>query len=132
MEYTVGRRDANKADILIADKTISGVHAKIWFNSSNGSFWIEDLNSRNHTYILRSGEKVKVTSAIQLSASDIIILGLKEIPFYVILEKINNEISEIKNENGRDSSRSVINIERCVVCGSPKTIGQKCTKTTKC
>lgn len=130
MEYTIGRRDANKADILIEHKTISGIHAKVWFNNSNGTFWIEDLNSLNHTYISRSGQKVQVTSSMQLLSSDIIILGTKEIPFYVILEKINSEEVTPKSESydSRDSSRSVMNIERCLVCGSPKTVGQKCTK----
>jgi len=128
MEYTVGRRDANKADILIADKTISGIHAKIWFNGSNGSFWIEDLNSLNHTYILKNGIKKEVTFSTKISSSDSIIFGSKEIPFYIILEKINGKISSGIDENINDISKSIINIERCVVCGSPKTIGQECTK----
>lgn len=134
MEYTIGRRDSNKADILIEHKTISGIHAKVWFNNSNGTFWIEDLNSLNHTYISRSGQKTKVTSSMQLLSSDIVFFGRKEIPFYVILEKINSEelTPKSKNNDSRDSSKSVINIERCLVCGTPKTIGQRCTKTTKC
>jgi len=130
MEYTIGRRNANKADILIEHKTISGIHAKVWFDNSNGTFWIEDLNSLNHTYISRSGQKVQVTSSMQLLSSDIIIFGTKEIPFYVILEKINSEeiTPKSKSHDSGDNSRSVINIERCLVCGSPKTVGQKCIK----
>jgi pSer/pThr/pTyr-binding forkhead associated (FHA) protein len=122
--YTIGRESARKADILIDNSTISGVHAKIWFDESSGSFWIEDLESRNRTYIIREGSKKRVTSPKKVYSSDIIVLGRKQIPFSRFLESVNGG----ENRSRKESLKSTMNIERCRNCGSPKVIGQPCSK----
>lgn len=44
---SIGRRSSN--DVCIPDLSVSGNHALITFES--GSFWLEDLNSTNGTYV---------------------------------------------------------------------------------
>lgn len=122
--YTIGRENARKADILIDNSTISGLHAKIWFDDSSGSFWIEDLKSQNGTYIIREGSKSKVSFSIKVYASDVIILGKKQLPFSLFLESV----SENRSRDDTDNAKSTMNIERCRNCGSPKVIGQLCNK----
>ena len=125
--YSIGREDARQANILIDNSTISGLHANIWFDESSGNFWIEDTRSRNGTFIIREGSKKKVKSPSKVYASDIVVLGKKQVPFSDFLESVNDKGKQ-GHDNKSDSGRSVINMERCLNCMSPKVIGQECTK----
>jgi len=125
--YSIGREDAREANILIDNSTISGLHANIWFDESSGNFWIEDTRSSNGTFIIREGSKKKVKSPSKVYASDIVVLGKKQVPFSDFLESVNDKGNQ-SHDNKSDSGRSVINMERCLNCMSPKVIGQECTK----
>ncbi|MGC8885066.1 MAG: FHA domain-containing protein [Candidatus Nanoarchaeia archaeon] len=61
--YHIGREESKESDcdIIIQDKNqyISRHHAKIYYDSKNRQFCIEDLNSTNGTYVLQNGQWVK-------------------------------------------------------------------------
>ena len=55
---TIGR--AASCDLVVADKYVSNVHARIF--AEDGTYWLEDLGSTNGTYVNRG--KVSVPVAI--------------------------------------------------------------------
>lgn len=61
-EITIGRSKEN--DLVVNDPFVSLRHAKIF--RKNGQFWLEDLNSRNGTYL----NKVKVTDPVVITNGD--------------------------------------------------------------
>ena len=121
--YTIGRKNSKRADILIDNKTVSSIHAKVWYDDYSQNFWIEDLKSTNHTYIIHKGEKIMVNSPCKVFSVDSIVLGEKQIPFSYFLQSINSYKSE-----KREDIVEVMSVERCRACGSPKTIGRPCDK----
>lgn len=74
---TLGRDPYN--DIIIEDKFISGVNTRIFYKVN--SFYIEDLNSTNGTWL----NQKRITQIVVLRDSDII--GLGEVEFKFILER---------------------------------------------
>lgn len=64
---TIGRKDDN--DIVLMDEFISGYHAKIFIK--NNSFYIEDLESTNGTFV---NEK-RIDDRVKLEVNDEIRLG---------------------------------------------------------
>ena len=121
--YTIGRKNSKRADILIDNSTVSSVHAQVWYDDYSQSFWIEDLKSTNHTYIIQEGERKKVNFPCKISPVDIVVLGEKQIAFSYFIRLMNLPKNEQK-ENKIEGMR----IERCRVCGSPKKVGQPCNK----
>jgi diguanylate cyclase (GGDEF)-like protein len=75
-EAAVIGRNPNKAQILISDRTVSSVHSRIDFDSSNGQYAITDLNSKNG--ILVNSEK---TDTATLSDGDKIFIGATILKF---------------------------------------------------
>jgi hypothetical protein len=62
-------RDMRKADVVIDDEKISGIHAKI--NIKNGQFLLWDLGSSNGTYV--NGQEIE--SAVPIKENDEIRMG---------------------------------------------------------
>ncbi len=69
----VGRNKS--CDIVLREKYISGEHARIWFEK--GEWYLEDLGSRNGTYI--NGQRIRNT--VILDARDEITFGELEFLF---------------------------------------------------
>jgi len=69
--YSIGRSSLN--DIRLSDKTISSVHARI-FLGVDGFMWIEDLDSKNGTYV----NGFKVNGKSKLNVNDKLMLGAYE------------------------------------------------------
>lgn len=70
---TVGRLPGN--DIVLEDKTVSGRHARVIYD--RGEVFVEDLGSRNGTYIL--GESIPVSRAL-IRPQDMLLLGKCQLP----------------------------------------------------
>src|SRR5580698_4164512 len=57
-------RDAERCQIVIPHHAVSREHAKI--TSQNGSYYIEDLKSRNHTFV--NSKQVAIRTQLQCAA----------------------------------------------------------------
>ncbi len=64
--YCVGSQE--DADIVIRDKTVSRLHARI--NKSEGKYYIEDMNSRNGTWI--NGKMLHYLEKVALKNGDVV------------------------------------------------------------
>jgi hypothetical protein len=80
-EYSVGRVETNA--IVINDTTISSRHARIIRNGDG--FWLEDLQSRNGTYV--NGDRV--TSKRLLADRDVIRFGRITLTFNIASEMVS-------------------------------------------
>ncbi len=56
-------------EIVLPDETVSAVHARVW--KSNGRWWLEDLDSRNGTFL----NEIPVDGSAVLCAGDKIRIG---------------------------------------------------------
>lgn len=72
-EVTLGRHNSNR--IVLRDNWCSRKHARIWYEDN--SWWIEDLDSRNGTYV----NNRPVTGKVPLSPGDVIRVGRTELMF---------------------------------------------------
>lgn len=68
--FIIGRSPA-KCDHVISDPTISSTHARIV--SENGIYYIEDLNSSNHTFL--NGEMIADRGRVPIRNGDTVILA---------------------------------------------------------
>lgn len=75
MEFKIGRKDDN--DLIIKDGYVGHNHAKI--NAKDDSYYIEDLNSKNGTYL--NNYKLSLNERFSLRSGDIIKIGYTEIEF---------------------------------------------------
>jgi len=71
----IGR--SSSSDIVVNDKKVSRSHARITY--SNGTYIIEDLNSKNGTYV--NGSRIR--GARQLNPGDIVKIGNSEFTFNI-------------------------------------------------
>ncbi len=88
-------RSATRATLVISDQAVSSIHARIHVDSENHSFSIEDLGSRNGTYV-----NAKLAKSALLSEGDKIFLGdtiLKFTFLDAIEEKYHHEIDRLMN-----------------------------------
>ena len=67
VDRTIGRDSGN--DLVVDDEEVSAQHAKRWFRDQ--SFWVEDLQSRNGTYV--NGRRIN--ESIQLHNEDLLKMG---------------------------------------------------------
>ena len=65
-EATIGR--SSECDIQISSEGVSSRHARIHFDDGKGSFFLEDLNSRNGTHV----DGVEVNTSIRLDHLNVI------------------------------------------------------------
>lgn len=70
-------RDADKADWSWDDDSISQLHAR--FSNKDGSWWLEDLNSEDGTYL--NQEELPSGHSKELQSGDRISLGMREFLF---------------------------------------------------
>lgn len=84
----IGR--SSSADIQISDLSISKLHCRITHRGDK--FLLEDLGSRNHTYL--NGEKIDAVVALQ--NNDLITAGRVDVWFYNEVESGNSPVSSIK------------------------------------
>ena len=89
---TIGR--SNSSDLVIDDPTVSRQHARISFE--NGDFWIEDLKSKNRTYLngreVRNKTQLKDTAVVTIS-------------FYSI--NLNEGFKDLKNQKNAITAVSI-------------------------
>jgi pSer/pThr/pTyr-binding forkhead associated (FHA) protein len=101
--YSIGRSSLN--DIRLTDKSISSIHAKI-FLGKDGFMWIEDLDSKNGTYI--NGFKVNGKSKIK--PGDRLSLGAYEFDWMSQIlsrqpeEKANVPIAALNENNVKSTA----------------------------
>jgi len=82
-------RDPDLANVVIPEPEISGAHARVWLDAGTGAPWIEDLESRNGTYILKpdtSSGWVEVHERQALSKGDRFYLCGDELAMFEIVE----------------------------------------------
>jgi len=94
-EPTVIGRNPAKANIIISDRTVSGIHSRIDFNPRNQEYTITDLESRNG--ILVNFQK---TETSQLNNGDKIFIGATVLKFTYeddFEDKFHSQLNEIMN-----------------------------------
>lgn len=64
---------ASCADIIVNDKSVSRMHAKIYRPNNSDDLWIQDLNSTNGTYV--NGKRLMPNEEISLKEDDEISFG---------------------------------------------------------
>lgn len=72
-EYSIGRDPT--CDIVVVDPYVSRFHAKILYR--DGKWFIEDLGSKNGTYI--NGEDIRGKGAVELKEGIEIVIGFSVI-----------------------------------------------------
>jgi VWFA-related protein len=78
--FTIGRKDAA---LTINDISVSRLHAQITMDQRNNSFWFEDMNSSNGSFI--NGVRVNAGQPVQISNGSQLRLGPNvEIKFEII------------------------------------------------
>jgi uncharacterized RDD family membrane protein YckC len=98
--FIIGKKPVtaqNEIPVVVSDQTVSRQHARLTYE--NGTFYLEDLNSLNKTYV--NGQEIRQKTPV--SQSDTITLGRK-VPFGlshpVIIQNINAQepgISPMRN-----------------------------------
>src|SRR5450755_3084365 len=73
-------RDKDDCQIVIPEASVSRKHAKV--RRIQGKFYVEDLTSRNHTYLNDDKDKNKVQTRTLLKDRDQIIICGHHIAFY--------------------------------------------------
>ena len=76
---TIGRTNGN--DLVISGRTVSRRHARLWFESNNGRWYLEDLQSANGTLV----NNVRIYQPILLNDNDVISFGDEVVLFNVIV-----------------------------------------------
>ncbi|MFG0329358.1 MAG: FHA domain-containing protein [Phycisphaerales bacterium] len=89
--YTIGRADT--CDLRIGLSAVSREHAAIFFDEEEDELVIEDLGSRNGTYV--NNEKVE---RVELCPGDVIAIG--PVPLQVVIDGHPAEVEPIKIEAG--------------------------------
>ena len=128
-QFSLGRIDAGRADILLSGSTISGKHAE-FIIENNGALLIRDLSSSNGTVILRSGKKLPVTSStVSLNSSDVVSLGGNEFTVETLLAKLpsggGGNVPKRAPSTPYVSSQKMM---RCSSCGSVTPLGHACVE----
>jgi pSer/pThr/pTyr-binding forkhead associated (FHA) protein len=91
---TIGRDAGN--DIRLAADQISNRHARIWFDESHGSFFVEDLESRNGTEL----DGAPVTGAERLDDLHVIAFAGNEFVFQRLAARSAEGVSESTSIQG--------------------------------
>jgi len=112
-QFTIGRSEG--CDLILDHPSISRAHIKIYFTGE--SILLEDLNSKDGTYVLHQGEYKRVRSA-KIKPDTMIRLGnsLEAVE----VKKFIDDYINLKEKNKKDISKRVksIGLKRCLDCGS--------------
>jgi serine/threonine protein kinase len=74
---TIGRTNGN--DFVISGRTVSRRHARLWFDSNRGIWYLEDLQSANGTLV----NNVRISGSVALKDGDVINFGDEIVVFNV-------------------------------------------------
>lgn len=112
-QFTVG--SSQGCEVMIDNQTVSRAHVKIYF--SGESILVEDLNSRNGTYVLHDGEYKRIKSA-KIKPETKIRLG-SELEALEVREFIELYHSAVEREK-KDIIKRVKagGLKRCFDCGT--------------
>lgn len=112
-QFTVGSSEG--CEVMIKNASISRAHLKVYF--SGESILVEDLSSREGTYVLHEGEYKRIKSA-KIKPGTIIRLGSK-LQGQEVKEFIELYFSAVEKEK-RDIIKQVksSSFKRCSDCGS--------------
>ncbi len=120
-EFTIGRKNAGYADILLEGSTISGIHANIAIDDSRG-FKIWDTDSRNGTWVISRGQKRKIgSSPVFVSHSDVLKFGEEHYNADIIISNVPSPSREPKPNIVSNQA-----VKSCRHCGTVTAIGQAC------
>lgn len=122
-EFTIGRDNARKADILLPGSTISALHAKIGIDSS-GRVWIADTGSRNGTELISMGIKRSIGSTPEYVKSGAI-LAFGGVEYSI--DKLFALLPSIPPQPTPNNNSTQAWI-RCTHCGSVTFPGKPCIK----
>jgi serine/threonine protein kinase len=75
---TIGRTNGN--DLIISEKTVSRLHARLWFD--NGHWFLADVQSANGTFV--NNMRLQPNAPVALSDGDIINFGDEVVLFNII------------------------------------------------
>lgn len=82
--WSIGRRDADRCDVLLDGDTISAVQASL--NYMDGKFYLIDNMSRNGSYLIRGSNKILLDKHTEVLPNDAIIFGASEFSFDELLK----------------------------------------------
>jgi hypothetical protein len=116
--YTIGRKDAGRAEILLHGDTISARHADLSIDS-RGRLLLRDIGSSNGTRVIRNAKEIPVSSVpVSLLPTDIVWLGKEWFGIDELLAKIPaKRSSAAPSPADRSPAGSEIKMRRCSACG---------------
>ena len=124
--YTIGRKSAGKAEVLLFGDTISARHAELSVDD-RGTLHLCDIGSSNGTKVIRNGKEVVVSSTpISLLSSDIVGFGKERFDVDTLLAKIPAQQRAVVPLTGIAEAGTERKMRRCPACGCVTPIGGTC------
>lgn len=80
-EIVIGRDSS--CDLILEEKTVSAEHARLTYH--DGHWWVEDLRSRNGTYL----NQELLTTTVVMTSGDLVQLG--QVVYQVEIGEVNRE-----------------------------------------
>lgn len=77
---TIGRTNGN--DLIISGRTVSRRHARLWFDSGSGHWFLADMQSANGTFI--NNARLQPNQPVTLNDGDVINFGDEIVQFNII------------------------------------------------
>lgn len=115
---TIGRGDS--CDIVLADRSVSRNHAEVVLDR-NGQMFITDCQSACGVFIVRGGEKEKISQGRVPRNADVafgdFVLSADE-----LLELVMETLEVLAQQKDSGNARYI----RCQACGTPKPEGTTC------
>jgi len=113
-------------DIILADETVSSIHAEI-IVLNNNEIYLRDRNSTNGTFL--KNKKFHKVEQAYLSPTDVVKFGLCEIALKDLLEYLHLKTLPSYQENiniQKNNKVEGVMLLRCSYCGAVKKAGQSC------
>ncbi|MBF0449751.1 MAG: FHA domain-containing protein [Candidatus Magnetomorum sp.] len=123
--FVIGK--GRNCDIILADETVSNIHAEIFYTNNN-EIYLRDRNSTNGTFLLKNKNFQKVEHTY-LSPTDVVKFGLCEMAVKDLLEYLHLNTPPIYQDNHNNKKNHKIEgdkLLRCTYCGAAKKQGQSC------
>ncbi|KPA19617.1 Forkhead-associated domain protein [Candidatus Magnetomorum sp. HK-1] len=124
--FVIGK--GRTCDIILADETVSSIHAEIFYTKNN-EINLRDRNSTNGTFLLKNKKFQKVEQTY-LSPTDVVKFGLCEIGVKDLLEYLHLKMppayQDNHNNNKKNHKVEGDKLLRCIYCGAAKKEGQSC------
>ena len=116
-KYTIGR--ALTCDIVLADDSVSRVHAELTF-LDDGKFLVTDRGSTQGTFVTRQGGEARITQREPASLSDTMRFGTVSMPVREIVRAIH-----LKHPPVAPMPPEGAGLVRCQ-CGAVKVKNNRC------